>query len=99
MAADAFELGEHPGYEASNPVHVENVACERFQLDVFGEVVGMMSVGAELVCRIAGRLAEGYDVGRRSHVADFTRAFSHLTLIFVVREIRAAGAAATRAAR
>ncbi len=98
MAADAFELGEHPGYEASDPVRVGNVACERFGLDIFGEVVGMMSVGAEVLCRIAG-LAEEYDVGRRSHVADFSRAFSHLSLIFVAREIRAAGAAAKRAAR
>jgi hypothetical protein len=56
----------------------------------------MMSVGAELVCRIAGRLAGEGGVGRRSHAADFSRAFSHLTLIFVVREIRAAGAAAKR---
>ena len=59
----------------------------------------MMSVGADVLCRIAGRLAEEFDVGRRSHVADFSRAFSHLTLIFVAREIRAAGAAAKRAAR
>ena len=99
MAADAFELGEHPGDEASNPVRVGNVACERFQRDIFGEVVGMMSVGAEVLCRIAGRLAEEYDVGRRSHVADFSRAFSHLSLIFVAREVRAAGAGAKRAAR
>jgi hypothetical protein len=75
------------------------VACERFRLDIFGEVVGMMSVGAEVLCRIAGGLAEECDVGRRSHVVDFSRAFSHLTLIFVAREIRAAGAAAKRAAR
>ena len=59
----------------------------------------MMSIGAEVLCRIAGRLAEGYGVGRRSHVADFSRASSHPTLIFVARDIRAAGAAATRAAR
>jgi hypothetical protein len=97
MAADAFELGEHPGCETSNPVRVGNVACERFELDSLGEGVGMMSVGAEVLCRIAGRLAEEYEVGRRSHVADFSRAFSHLTLMFVVRDIR--GAAAKRAAR
>jgi hypothetical protein len=59
----------------------------------------MMSIGAEVLCRIAGRLAEEYGMGRRSHVADFSRASSHLTLIFVARDIRAAGAAATRAAR
>jgi hypothetical protein len=75
------------------------VACERFRLDSFGEVVGMMCVGAEVLCRIAGRLAEEYDVGQRSRVADFSRAFSHLTLMFVVREILAAGAGAKRAAR
>ena len=74
------------------------MACERFELDIFGEVFGMMSVGAEVLCRIAGRLAKEYDAGRRSHVADFSRAFSYLTLIFVGREIRAAGAAAKRAA-
>ena len=99
MAADAFELGEHSGYEASNPVRVGNVACGRFRLDIFGEVVGMMSVGTEVLCRIAGRLADEYGVGRRPHVADFSRVFSHLTLICVAREIRAPGAAAKRAAR
>ena len=88
MAADAIELDEHPGSEASNPVRVGKVACERFQLDIFGEVVAMMSVG---------RLAEEYDVGRRSHVADFSRAFGHLTVILVAREIRAAVPAAKRA--
>jgi hypothetical protein len=75
------------------------VACGRFRLEIFGEGVGMMSIGAEVLCRIAGRLAEEYGVGRRSHVTDFSRASSHLTLIFVARDIRAAGAAATRAAR
>ena len=64
-----------------------------------GAVVGMMSVGAEVLCRIVGRLAEEYDVGRPSRGADFSRAFSRLTLIFVAREIRAAGAGAKRAAR
>ena len=59
----------------------------------------MMSVGAEVLCRIAGRLAEEYDAGRRSHVADFSGAFSHLSLSFVAREVRAAGAGAKRAAR
>ena len=33
------------------------------------------------------------------HVAGFSRAFSHLTLSFVAREVRAAGAGAKRAAR
>jgi hypothetical protein len=96
MAADAFEPGEH---EASNPVRVGNMACERFQLHISGALVGMMPVGAEVLCGIAGRRAEEYDVGRRSRVADFSRGFSHLTLIGVAREIRAAGACAKRAAR
>jgi hypothetical protein len=65
MTADAFELGEHPGCEDSNPVRVGNVACERFQLDIFGEGVGMMSVGAEVRCRIAGRQAEEYERAAR----------------------------------
>jgi hypothetical protein len=89
MAADAIELGEHPGYEASHAVRVRNVARERFELDIAGEVVAMMS---------AGRLAEEYDVGRRSHVADVSCAFSHLTLNFGACDIRAAGAAGKRAA-
>jgi hypothetical protein len=99
MAADALELGEHPGGEASNPVRVGNVACERFWLDIFSALVGMLSVGAEVLCRVARRLAEEYEVGRWSYVADFSRAFSHVTLIGVARDVRAAGAGAKRAAR
>jgi hypothetical protein len=97
MVADAFELGEHPGCpvrSVSGPV-----ACERFELDAVGEVVGMMSVAAEVLFRIAGRLTEEHDVRRRSHVADFSRGFGHLSLILVAREVRAAGAAVKRAAR
>ena len=52
-----------------------------------------------MIYRIPGRLAEEHNVGQRAHVARFSRAFSHLTLIFPAREIRAAGAAAKRAAR
>ena len=85
--------------EASKPVGVGNVACEPFGLDIFGEVVGMMVVGVEVLCGIAGRLAEEYDAERRSHVADFSRSFSHPSLSFVAREVRAAGAGAKRAAR
>jgi hypothetical protein len=40
---------------------------------------------------------EEHDVGRRSHVAGSSRAFSCLTPIFVARELRA-GAGAKRAA-
>jgi hypothetical protein len=75
------------------------VARERLQLDSFGEAVGMMAVGAEALCRIAGRLAEVYDAERRSHVTDFSRSFSQRSLSFVAREVRAAGAGAKRAAR
>ena len=49
------------------------MACERFELDAVGEVVGVMSVGAEVLCRIAGRLADVHGVMRRSQVADFSR--------------------------
>jgi hypothetical protein len=41
---------------------------------------------------------EEHDVGRRSHVAGSSRAFSRLTPIFVARDFRAAGAGAKRAA-
>ena len=97
MVADAFELGEHPG----GPVRSVSgpVACERFELDGVGEVVGMMSVAAEALFTIAGRLADEHDVGRRSIVADFSRGFGHLSPIVVAREVRAAGAAAKRATR
>jgi GH15 family glucan-1,4-alpha-glucosidase len=51
-----FELDDLPGYEGSRPVRVGNAASEQFQLDVYGEVAGVMSVGAELVGRIDERL-------------------------------------------
>jgi GH15 family glucan-1,4-alpha-glucosidase len=44
-----FELGELPGYEGSKPVRIGNAASEQFQLDVYGEVVGVAFLGAELV--------------------------------------------------
>jgi GH15 family glucan-1,4-alpha-glucosidase len=47
-----FELPELPGYEDSKPVRVGNAASEQFQLDVYGEVIGVMSIGAELLGRI-----------------------------------------------
>ena len=47
-----FELPELPGYEGSKPVRVGNAASEQFQLDVYGEVAGVMFVGAELLGRI-----------------------------------------------
>ena len=51
-----FELPELPGYEGSKPVRIGNAASEQFQLDVYGEVAGVMFVGAELLGRIEERL-------------------------------------------
>jgi GH15 family glucan-1,4-alpha-glucosidase len=42
-----FELDEFPGYEGSKPVRIGNAASEQFQLDVYGEVAAVMSLGAE----------------------------------------------------
>jgi GH15 family glucan-1,4-alpha-glucosidase len=42
-----FELPQLPGYEGSRPVRVGNAASEQFQLDVYGEVVAVMFIGAE----------------------------------------------------
>jgi GH15 family glucan-1,4-alpha-glucosidase len=51
-----FELPDLPGYEDSRPVRVGNAASEQFQLDVYGEVAGVMFLGAELLGRIEKRL-------------------------------------------
>lgn len=51
-----FELGELPGYEASKPVRVGNAASEQFQLDVYGEVIGVGFIGAEKLGRVEPRL-------------------------------------------
>ena len=77
MAADTFELGEHPGYEACDPVRVGTVACERFRLDLCGKVVGMMFVGAEVLCGIAGRVGAATDAGAfRTRKGTASRCFS-----------------------
>jgi GH15 family glucan-1,4-alpha-glucosidase len=51
-----FELPHLPGYEGSKPVRVGNAASEQFQLDVYGEVAGVMYLGAEVLGRIEKRL-------------------------------------------
>jgi len=51
-----FELDEFPGYEGSKPVRVGNAASEQFQLDVYGEVAGVMFTGAEVIGRVEKRL-------------------------------------------
>jgi GH15 family glucan-1,4-alpha-glucosidase len=47
-----FELDDLPGYEGSRPVRIGNAASEQFQLDVYGEVVGVGFLGAEVMGRI-----------------------------------------------
>jgi len=51
-----FELDDFPGYEGSKPVRVGNAASEQFQLDVYGEVAGVMFLGAEALGRVEKRL-------------------------------------------
>ena len=41
-----FELPHLPGYAGSRPVRVGNAASEQFQLDVFGEVAGVLYQGS-----------------------------------------------------
>ncbi len=51
-----FELPELPGYEGSKPVRIGNAASEQFQLDVYGEVMGVAWIGLEALGRIEHRL-------------------------------------------
>jgi GH15 family glucan-1,4-alpha-glucosidase len=50
-----FELKELPGYEGSKPVRIGNAASEQFQLDVYGEVLGVAFLGATVIGRIEER--------------------------------------------
>jgi GH15 family glucan-1,4-alpha-glucosidase len=50
-----FELEHLPGYEGSKPVRVGNAASEQFQLDVYGEVLGVAFLGTQLLARIEKR--------------------------------------------
>ena len=47
-----FELDELPGYEGSKPVRIGNAASEQFQLDVYGEVLGVAFLGTTVMGKI-----------------------------------------------
>jgi GH15 family glucan-1,4-alpha-glucosidase len=51
-----FELPHLPGYEGSRPVRVGNAASEQFQLDVYGEVMGVAYAAAERLGEVQERL-------------------------------------------
>jgi len=51
-----FELEALPGYEESKPVRVGNAASEQFQLDVYGEVMGVGFLGTTVTGKIEERL-------------------------------------------
>ena len=50
-----FELEELPGYEHSKPVRIGNAASEQFQLDVYGEALGVAFLGTTVLGRIEER--------------------------------------------
>ena len=50
-----FELDELPGYEGSQPVRIGNAASEQFQLDVYGEVIGVAYLGSTVLGRVEER--------------------------------------------
>ncbi|HEX6676138.1 MAG TPA: glycoside hydrolase family 15 protein [Actinomycetes bacterium] len=52
---EEYEVGWLPGYEGSKPVRVGNAAAGQFQLDVYGEVVGV----GWAVAMALGRLSAG----------------------------------------
>jgi GH15 family glucan-1,4-alpha-glucosidase len=47
-----YELDHLPGYEGSRPVRVGNAASEQFQLDVYGEVAGVMSIAVDMLGKV-----------------------------------------------
>jgi GH15 family glucan-1,4-alpha-glucosidase len=52
---EEYELDWLPGYEGSRPVRVGNAAAGQFQLDVYGEVVGVGWAVAMAVGRLSAR--------------------------------------------
>jgi GH15 family glucan-1,4-alpha-glucosidase len=50
-----FELEQLPGYERSRPVRIGNAASEQFQLDVYGELLGVVFLGTTVLGRIEKR--------------------------------------------
>jgi GH15 family glucan-1,4-alpha-glucosidase len=51
-----FELDDLPGYEESKPVRIGNAASNQFQLDVYGEVIGVGFLGATVLGRVEERV-------------------------------------------
>jgi GH15 family glucan-1,4-alpha-glucosidase len=51
-----FELDALPGYEDSRPVRVGNAASEQFQLDVYGEVMGVGFLGTTVTGGVEKRI-------------------------------------------
>jgi GH15 family glucan-1,4-alpha-glucosidase len=51
-----FELPDLPGYEGSQPVRVGNAASEQFQLDVYGELIGVAYLAGQALGRIDAHL-------------------------------------------
>ena len=71
---DEFELDWLPGYEGSRPVRVGNAASGQFQLDVYGEVVGVAGVAVEELGRLDPRDWARSRGGRRAGRASLARA-------------------------
>ncbi len=69
-----FELDNLPGYEGSKPVRVGNAASEQFQLDVYGEVAGVVSLGAELLGRMEPDAVASLAHDHRTRGDDLARA-------------------------